>query len=216
MLTTTKGTLIVAPLAAVAAILPAAAPSSPPAPAPAPPVTAQPTALPAHTLVKTERIYPRRVMVLRSRFHPPATPPPSEVPQIIDREAARVGASAAHLRARVACESHFQWWARNGQYGGVGQFAYSTFARGIASLDTRVVTFTKTRRRTRHVQLVDVYADGTTRHRIGWKVGQLVVHHFRGVLPRNPPREHAWAQIRVMALAMVGRSAVHDGEWSCR
>lgn len=176
-----------------------------------------PPAPPTPTVVKTERIGPQRILVLRSTFHPAAYPPPRTVRWIIDYEAARVGASSAHLRSRVACESGFSWWATNGQFVGVGQFAYETFYRGVRSLDTRVVAIRVKRWVAKRVTLLDTYSDGSTKQRPGgWKVRQLVVHHYRGKIPRTPPQRHTWAQIRIMSLAMVGRSAVRDSEWTCR
>jgi hypothetical protein len=170
------------------------------------------------TVVKTDRQYPAKVRLIRGTFRPPAYPSPRGVLEIIDQEARRVGASADHLRARVACETGriFGWWQTNGQYAGVGQFSESTFRRGMASLDTRVVWRTTRTQHARHVRLVDVYSDGSTRERRGWRVRQLVVHRDRGVIPRWPDRRHVTAQVRIMALAMVGRSRVSDGEWSCR
>ncbi len=175
-----------------------------------------PAPQPPPTVVDTERIYPKRIFVVRSRFNPDAYPSASGVKEIINHEADRVGASASHLRSRVFCESGFSWRATNGQYVGVGQFAWETFYRGVRSLDTRIVLKKTKRWRAKKVLLVDTMSDGTISKRFGWQIRQRVVHHYKGVIPRHPPHRHTWAQIRIMALAMVGRSGVNDSEWACR
>lgn len=175
-----------------------------------------PVPQPAPTVVDTKRIYPKRILVVRSRFNPDAYPSSKGVKEIINHEADRVGASAGRLYSRVSCESGFSWRATNGQYVGVGQFAWETFYRGVRSLDTRVVLKKTKRWRAKKILLVDTMSDGTTSKRVGWKVRQLVIHRYRGKIPRHPPHRHTWAQVRIMALAMVGRSRVNDSEWACR
>lgn len=176
-----------------------------------------PTAAPlAPTVVQIDRIYPKRRVVRSTAFTPLARPTVSQVQAIITMEAARVGASASHLRSRIACESGMRWYAANGQYAGLGQFAQETFTRGMRSIGSRLVQWTTRRVRHKHVTLIDTYSDGSVVKRKGWIRRQTVVHHYRGVIPRNPVRTHGHAQVRIMAMAMVGRGAVNDSEWECR
>jgi hypothetical protein len=201
-----KATLLVAPLAFVGVLIPATA-------------GGDITSLPQQpTLVKTDRVYPKRVLVIKTRFKPPAYPSPNRVLEIIQQEANRLGVSAAHLRNRISCETGgtFDWRQTNGQYKGVGQFSWSTFERGVRSLDSRVVKYIEKRWRAKRVKIVDIMSDGSTTERWGWRIRQLVVHHYRGKIPRNPPHRHTSAQIRIMAGAMANKSAVNDSEWECR
>lgn len=171
---------------------------------------------PSPTVVKTDRIYPKRQVVVSTRFTPLAQPTVAQVHEIIALESARVGASASHLSSRIACESGFRWDAANGRYLGLGQFADETFRRGMRSIGSRVVRLTTRRVRPKRVVLVDMLSDGTMVKRMGWTRRQTVVHHYNGMIPHDPVPTHAHAQIRIMALVLVGRSAVNDSEWSCR
>jgi len=167
------------------------------------------------TIVRTDRVFPKRVLVVRSTFQPWSQPSPSQVHRIIDVEAARASISASGLRSRVGCESTFNWAATNGQYVGILQFAPSTFARGWSSVSSRRVRYVLRRERAKRVRLIDYYSDGSLRGRWGWKRRQKVVHVYSGLLPRHPPVMHAWAQIRIGAEAIAGRSAVSSSEWAC-
>jgi len=142
------------------------------------------------------------VRVVRSTFRPWAQPTPAEVRIIAHVEARRTGASVSSLLRRINCESTMRWWATNGRYIGLGQFHSSTFYRGMASLDTRRVTVRKVRWRVRGPR------DGRR-----WR--EKTVHLKTGLIPANPPVSHGWAQVRVMSLALVGRSAVRSSEWAC-
>lgn len=169
------------------------------------------------TVVRTERVYPPRTLLLRTSFHVPAAPSPGYVFNVIvPHEARRWGAPVGRLACRVRGESGGDYNVTNGQYLGIGQFARSTFDRGVSSMGVRRVRIVERRERPKKIQLVDYYSDGSSRKRWGWAIKQKVIHVYRGRIPRNPGRAHAWAQVRIMAQAMVGRSAVSDGEWEVR
>jgi hypothetical protein len=210
-------TYAVAALAAVSpipAIVPVLPDPQPAAPAAAPAVT---TPLPLPTVVRTVVRKPQRVMTMRSPFRPPAFPSASYVfDTIAPYEARKWNVSLDRLRGRIDCESDGWWWKTNGQYAGVGQFAASTFARGVASIGVRRVAVANRRVRERRTRIIEVMSDGTKRVRYGKAIRQRIVHLRVGKLPRNPPHRHAWAQVRIMAQAMAGRSGVNDSEWACR
>lgn len=156
-------------------------------------------------------------MVLRSSFHPPAFPSPWYVLNVIaPYEAARWHVPLVRLQGRIRCESGGSYMATNGQYAGVGQFAWSTFTRGVASIGVRRVTMTRSRVRARRIRVIDIMSDGSKRRRYEHAVRQRIVHRLVGKLPRRPAHRHAWVQVRVMARAMAGLGAVRDGEWDCR
>src|SRR3954447_25661959 len=78
------------------------------------------------SVLKVENRKAPRTKVLHKRFRPWARPSTGQVREIIRNEARRWGISAASLANRVACASLFHWWAGNGQYTGVLQFAPGT------------------------------------------------------------------------------------------
>jgi hypothetical protein len=168
------------------------------------------------TAVSSRLIRPDRHSVSVHRFSPWASPSPAKVHRIIDAEAARWRAPAARLRCRIDGESRFRWDARNGQYAGVGQFAPSTLQRGVASIGSRRVTVERRRVVPRWVVRETRYSDGTARRVRSHRIRTVQVVRHVGVIPRHPAQTHAWAQIRVMARAMVGLGAVHDSEWGVR
>lgn len=166
-------------------------------------------------VVATRFIRPPKTVHRTVRFTPPAAPSTGFVRDVIlPYEAARAGASLSHLRNRVACESTFHWNASNGQYHGIGQFASSTFWRGVATLGSRQVVFTSTHQRARRVMRVRTYSDGNVEKMPRWQMHQRVVIRHVGRL--RVTAFDPWTEARIMAEAMVGRSAVHDSEWSCR
>lgn len=168
-------------------------------------------------VIATERHYPRRKLVLHSRFRVPDHPTAAYVLNVIaPYEAAMWGAPLGRLKCRIAGESGGWWTATNGQYAGVGQFAWTTFTRGRDSMGRRSVRLVERRWRAKSIRLVDTMSDGTTRRRYGWKVRQRVVHVYHGVIPRYPDHRHAWAQVRIMARAFQGLGAVRDSEWEVR
>ena len=199
-------------LAAVTPI-PALIPDAQPAaPAVAPAVT---TPLP--TIVRTVVKKPQRVMTLRSPFRPPAYPSSSYVlGTIAPYEARKWGVSLGRLQFRIRCESGGSYAATNGQYAGVGQFAASTFARGVASIGVRRVAVAHKRVRVRRTRIIEVMSDGTKHIRYGRAIRQRIVNVRVGKLPRNPPHRHAWVQVRIMAQAMAGVGDVNDSEWDPR
>lgn len=157
-----------------------------------------------------------RKTVRHLHWRPWGTPSVARVRRIIRIEARRWGAPAWRLDCRVRGESTYRWWEANGQYHGVGQFAYSTFTRGLSTIRSRVAVMIDYRWRTRRERITYFYDDGSRERRKGRRVRQRVRHVYVGKIPRPTPWLHAWAQIRIMAQAMVGRSAVHDSEWSVR
>jgi hypothetical protein len=166
-------------------------------------------------VVKVETRRPARRKVRRIRFRPWGKPSPAKVRKIIRIEATRWHISASGLSRRIACESHYHWWAGNGAYQGLLQFSSSTFYRGLRSIRTRVVKFKRKRtRRVRETRLVH-YSDGHVERRRGKRHRQSLVRVYRGRLPRRPAVTHGWTQVRIGAQAMRGVSAVASSEWSC-
>lgn len=187
--------------------------STPVAPAPAPSATATPLPTVVRTIIKK----PQAVMKLTDHFHPPAFPTPWYVMNVIaPYEAAKWGAPLGRLRCRINGESGGSVNATNGQYQGVGQFAAETFSRGVATIGLRRVTMVRRHERLRAIRVIEFMSDGTVQRRFDRKIRQLIEHRLVGKLPANPPRRHAWAQVRIMARAMVGLGGVNDGEWSVR
>ena len=201
---------------AVTAVLAAslfAAPTAVQSAAPAP--SAEGGGATAATVVKTSRVTPPRRKVVHKRFDPWAKPSPRRVRQIIRWEAKRWGISASSLARRVGCESGFRWYAGNGAYQGLLQFATGTFYRGMSSIKSRGVKIKRvSKRKVREVR-VTRYSDGTTVRKKGAKRAQRVTYVYKGRFPRRPSVTHAWAQLRIGAQAIAGRSAVSSGEWGC-
>lgn len=192
----------------------ARAQEAPPAASAAAPA-ATTAAVPTPTVVARQYVRPKRARILSTRFEPWSRPSPAQVRTIIAVEAARAGVQASALARRISCESGFRWWASNGQYDGLGQFASETFYRGMTSIGTRRVRLVTRRARVKRVRRVDTLSDGTVRATWRWPVQQRVVHVYRGTIPKTPPKTHGWAQVRIMAQALAGRSAVSNSEWDC-
>lgn len=149
------------------------------------------------------------------RFSPPAHPTSSYVFNVIlPYEAARAGASLSTLTRRVSCESHGNWWANNGQYNGIGQFAYSTFTRGLSSIGSRQVTLTSKKIRRMYSRVYRFWSDGRVTRSKGRVRRQRVITKHVGYV--STAYSDAWTQARIMAQANAGKSAVSDSEWSCR
>lgn len=173
----------------------------------------QPTA--QASVVKVDRKIPPQRKVVHRKFKPWAKPSPSQARAIIRAEAKRWGIPASSLTRRVACESRFHWWAQNGQYQGLLQFAYSTFARGMRTIRSRRVRLVREKVRRVHETRVTTYSDGTKKERRGRARHQRLVVIYTGRLPRNPAHSHGWSQLRIGAQAIRGISAVHSSEWAC-
>lgn len=173
----------------------------------------QPTA--QASVVKVERKIPPRRKVVHRKFKPWAKPSPRQARAIIRAEAARWRIAPSRLAARVACESRFHWWASNGQYQGLLQFSYGTFARGLRTIGDRKVRLTRQKLRTVRETRVTYYSDGHTERKPGKARRQRLVVIYTGMLPRNPAHSHGWSQLRIGAQAIRGISAVHSSEWSC-
>ena len=200
---------------AVVAVSMFAAPTAVQSAAPAPQQEAGGGGATAATVVKTSRVAPPRRKVVRKRFSPWAKPSPRRVRQIIRWEARRWGISPSRLARRVGCESGFRWYAGNGAYQGLLQFASGTFYRGMRTIKSRGVKIKRVRKRTVREVRVSRYSDGSVVRKKGRKRTQHVTYVFKGRFPRNPSVTHAWAQLRIGAQAIAGRSAVSSGEWGC-
>ncbi len=171
-------------------------------------------AAPAH-VTKVTSIRPARRKVVRKRFKPAARPGPRGVRRIIHLEARRWNISPSSLSRRVACESNYRWYAGNGAYQGLLQFASSTFYRGLSSIRSREVRFVRERKRMVHGERIVQYSDGSLTVGRGVKRRQKVVTVYSGTLPRNPSVTHGWTQLRIGSQAIRGLSAVGSGEWAC-
>ena len=167
------------------------------------------------SVVKVEnRRAPAKKVVYR-RFRLWARPSTGQVLEIIRNESRRWGVSAASLSRRIACESHYHWWATNGQYSGVLQFASGTFYRGMSTIKSHKVKIVRTKVRRVHDRRIVHLSDGRKINRRTTPRRQrlIVVYHAR--LPRSPAVNNTFAQIRIGAQALRGISAVHSSEWSC-
>lgn len=150
------------------------------------------------------------------QFKPWSEPTVSQVHFMISYEAKKWGASAAKLESVIGCESEFLWWKENGSHYGLGQFAPSTFSRGMSTIKSRDVQFSNNENKKKWSYQVTTYSDGTvTREK--YKRVKITIHHVnRGQIPSSPPIKHGWAQVRIMAQAFSGQSAVSAGEWVCQ
>lgn len=156
-----------------------------------------------------------RTKVVHRKFKPWARPTPGQVREIIRNEARRWGISAASLSRRVSCESHYRWYASNGQFQGVLQFGPNAFYRGLRTIRSRQIKIVRTKTRTVHDARVTHYSDGSTKSRRTTPRRQRVTVVLTARLPRTPSMINAFAQIRIGAQAIRGISAVHSSEWSC-
>lgn len=167
------------------------------------------------SVVKVENKKAPRTKVVHRKFRPWAKPSPAKVREIIRNEARRWRVSAAALSRRVYCESKYQWWASNGQYQGVLQFAPSTFYRGLSTIRTRRVKLVRSTSRKVNDRRVTHYSDGRRKSRRTTPRRQRLVVVYHGRLPRRPAIHNAFAQIRIGAQALRGISAVRSSEWAC-
>lgn len=168
------------------------------------------------TLVRKVVHRPRRHRTVVRRFTPWAAPTPAQARTIAALEAGRYNVSLGVLSCRIFRESGWRWNASNGSYNGLGQFHPSTFARGVSTLGDRRVRIITRSSRVRRTRVAWVYSDGSVKRGLGRRVRARTTVVRRGRIPRNPPYLHGWAQVRIMAQALAGRSAVHSGEWSTK
>ena len=103
----------------------------------------------------------------------------------------------------MGCESGFRWYAGNGAYQGLLQFASSTFSRGLSSIKSRGVKIKRNRKRTVREARSSHYSDGRVVRKRGRKRAQRVTYVYQGKLPRRPAVTHAWAQLRIGAQAIA-------------
>jgi hypothetical protein len=167
------------------------------------------------SIVRVDRVKAPKRKVVHRHFVPWAHPGARGVLAIIRAEARRWGIDPRRLANRVACESHYHWWAGNGQYQGVLQFGWNAFYRGVRSMHDRNVKLVRSRMRTVHDARIVHFADGRIERRNGRPRKQRVFYVYTGKLPRRPGLTHAWAQLRIGAQAIRGISAVHSSEWTC-
>jgi hypothetical protein len=167
------------------------------------------------SVVRVERNVPPRAKVIHRKFKPWAKPSPRQARMIIRAEARRWKIHPARLARRVSCESRFRWYASNGQYQGLLQFAYSTFARGMRTIRDRRVRLVVKRVRTIHDKRTVYYSDGAKKVGRGKARRQRVKVIYTGRLPRHPGHAHGWSQLRIGAQAIRGISAVRSSEWAC-
>jgi hypothetical protein len=167
------------------------------------------------SVVKVENRKAPRKKVVHRRFRPWAHPTPGQVREIIANEARRWRVSAASLSRRIACESHYHWYATNGQYSGVLQFAPGTFYRGMSTIKTRKLKIVRSKSRRVHDARVTHYSDGRKVRRRTTPRRQRLVVVYTARLPRSPSVSNTFAQVRIGAQALRGISAVHSSEWSC-
>ena len=167
------------------------------------------------SVVRVDRVVPRRHKLVKRHFKPWSKPSPGQVREIIRAEAHRWHIDPNGLARRVGCESRFHWWAGNGQFQGVLQFSPGTFYRGLRTIRDRRVVLVLKRVRTVHEARVVHYSDGHVDRKRGRARRQAVTYVLKGRIPRKPSMVNAWAQIRIGAQAIRGISAVHNSEWSC-
>src|SRR4051812_14515663 len=158
------------------------------------------------SVVKVENKKAPRTKVVHRKFHPWARPSAGQVREIIKNEARRWGVPAASLSRRVGCESHYHWWATNGQYSGVLQFSPGTFYRGMHTIKSRKVKIVRSKNRRVHDRRVTHFADGRKVSRRTTPRRQHLVVVYSGRIPRSPAVSNTFAQIRIGAQALCGLS----------
>ena len=205
--------LIPAVAALVAVVIPLAFAIAPRAFADQAAASGSPTA--SASVVKVEHRRAARTMVVHRRLRLWAHPSTGQVLEIIRNEARRWHVPAASLSRRIACESRYHWWATNGQYSGVLQFAPSTFYRGMSTIKSRQIKIVRTKSRRVHDARITHYSDGRKVSRRTTPRRQRLVVVLRARLPRSPSVSNTFAQVRIGAQALRGISAVHASEWSC-
>jgi hypothetical protein len=167
------------------------------------------------SVVAVEHLVPARRMVVHRTFRPWSHPTSAQVHEIIRSEALRWHVPAASLARRVDCESHFHWWASNGQFQGVLQFSPGAFYRGLGTIRDRRVRIVRQKMRRVHEARVTHYSDGRMVRRRTTPRRQRLIVVYHGRLARTPSLSDSFTQIRIGAQAIRGISAVHSSEWSC-
>lgn len=209
-----RRSLVVLPALAIAGATPLLLPTG--GEGESPPASTVPATIAPKPTVVARKVYRRRHVVSRDRFVPDARPGPRRVRRIVAHEAVLWGASAARLNCRINGESGHAWNASNGQYAGLGQFAASTFYRGLASIGTRKVRTITTRVRRPRSVVKTLYSNGRLVRTRGARYRQVRKRVSTGWIPAGADRLHGWAQVRIMARAMVGLGNVNDSEWEVR
>jgi hypothetical protein len=167
------------------------------------------------SIISVDHVVPPRRKIVHRNFRPWSHPTSGQVHEIIRSEARRWGVPAASLARRVECESHFHWWASNGQFQGVLQFSPGAFYRGLRTIRHRRVSIVRQKMRRVHEARVTHYSDGRQVRRRTTPRRQRLIVIYHGKLERTPSVSNSFAQIRIGAQAIRGISAVHSSEWSC-
>jgi hypothetical protein len=198
---------------AIVAALPVALAVAAGEPASGDPKSDEPSA--GGSVVAVDHVVPARRKVVHRKFRPWDHPTSGQVHEIIRSEALRWRVPAASLARRIECESHFQWWASNGQFQGVLQFSPEAFYRGLRTIRDRRVRIVRQDIRRVHEARVTHYSDGRKVRRRTTPRRQRLIVIYTGKLTRTPSVSNTFAQIRIGAQAIRGISAVHSSEWSC-
>lgn len=160
---------------------------------------------------------PKKNKKIEKRFVPPAMVSGSEKLKWIEREESeKWGASYAVLDSRIGIESTWQPDVGCNESGhcGIGQFAASTFSRGLSTMPRKVVVRKVTHPK-KWIWKTTRWSDQTVSHK---RYRKMTVNRYVrkvGYIPESPPIDHVWAQVRIMAQAIVGKSAVSESEWTC-
>lgn len=180
-------------------------------------VVVPPDAQSPRELVRARALARDRHVEKVRRWRPWSRPTPSQIHRIVAMEADRWNAPEGRLRCRIRGESGFRWYISNGRYQGLGQFGWDAFSRGMRSIGTRRVGFDRTRVVRRWQARRMYYSDGSSVLQERWRrVRVRYTTHYRGAIPADPPITHGYAQVRIMARAMVGLGSVSDSEWEVR
>lgn len=115
------------------------------------------------------------------------------------------------LMGRISCETGGTYLDNiaNGSSGAGGLTQWLASSWAAFAPDPRRVVWDEVKKRKRPVVRVTTYADGTTKRETIRKRIQSVKVVRVGMLPRNPSRFHAWANVR--------RGLLHwnDTSWDC-
>ena len=167
-------------------------------------------------IISAKILKPKKTITIKRKFKPWNKPNTAKVFTIAKEESRKWGANYQHLLRRIECESTYRWDEVYAGHYGLGQFLPSTFQRGVGSIGTRKVVLKRKAKRIVYSYKLYVYSDGTTKKIRLTPHKQKVYIENVGRIPKNPEITHGWAQIRIMARAMVGKGNVSDGEWQCR
>lgn len=167
-------------------------------------------------IVKVEVIQPKKKIKVTVKFKPWNKPSVGKVFIIAKEESKKWGANYNRLLNRIECESTYRWYEEYVGHHGLGQFVPSTFERGMDSIGTRKVVMKRVKTRKAYSYKVTTFKNGRKDKKKLTPHRQKVKVFYKGTIPRHPEITHGWAQVRLMARAMVGLGNVSDSEWACR